>query len=208
MYYDLVFTHDADHLRDFAAKRKITYIVTQSFANPVACQTFAQANKKFLACHLLNKVEPREIQSYSNKADFVAANGGTLEKNFAAVTTKGVDFLLHSFGSGVTFDAAMANRAKENKTAIVFLLSELWETKNPVALLKHYRQLAIICKKKKVPFLVATGATDETQLRNPLNLSSMGALLDAPEPTAILWVKSWEKFIEVKTKKSVTVVDA
>lgn len=207
MYFDLVFTDSVASLSSFAKPRKIQYLVTQSFPTPTACQSFSKKNSSFFTCHLLNKIDTREIQSFSNAADFVAVKGGTLEKNFTAVTTKGVDFLLNSFGSGVTFDAAMANRAKENKTAIVFMLSEIWESKNPVAVLKHYRQLAIICKKKKVPFLVATGAKDESQLRNPLNLSSVGALLDAPEPTAISWVKSWENCIQLKTKKAVTVVN-
>lgn len=209
MYTDFVFgTVPATELTLAAKRFRTQYVVMQTFATPAACRTWKEQHPHDLVCHVVSKPDAREVNSFKGVANLIAIKGGSLSLNHFAVSTKGIDVLIQSYvgGDAAILDANMVNTAKENRVALLFLMSDLLHTKNVSALLKYYRQAALICGKKKASFFLVTGATTAQELRNPHDLSALSSLLGQSPATGIKWVRNLTSFIEKKQKKSVELI--
>ncbi len=117
--------------------------------------------------------------------------GGSLEANRKAVRTK-TDVLLDPVSpTGLFFDTAVAQVAKDNNVVIAFSLNSLLSLKGVqrVKMLANMQKALGICLKMKNEVMVISHAEDEYGARDALSLVGLGVLLGLSKPQA-LWVVS------------------
>ncbi len=117
-----------------------------------------------------------------------AFEGGSLEKNRKIVRKKKA-LLVDPVVKGKEFDSAVAQVAKDNNVTIVFTLKRLLEAHGyeRARLLRAEISAIQLCLKKKVNFIICSGAEDEYDLRQPLILSRVGLVFGLTLPKS-KWV--------------------
>jgi len=119
----------------------------------------------------------KDIKITRGKLNFV--RGGSLELNQAIVRKKGVHVLLDPVGQKKEFDTAVGQIARDYGVFIGISLRNIIDTKRPYRprLLANLSSLAEICKKMKNDLLIVSGAREVYEMRAPMDLASIGALV-------------------------------
>lgn len=161
-----------------------TTILAKNFSSEKELSELKEKIKKieydFRLCHLMLSPEPRELNKFRGKTEFIAVLGGNVTLNKFAVSTKGIDFLLQPCNEGpLTFDTAIAQTAVDNRIPIAFCFSQFLESEGAKrsSLFRNYFFTAKLLQKFKLNCLVFSGAKYCEQTRSIKNLSCFLVLL-------------------------------
>ncbi len=139
-----------------------------------------KAHPKARLCLLLDKADPRLVQRFRGKADFLAVRGGDVQLNKFAVSTKGIDFLLMPCDSGkLSFDTAHARLAAENGVPVAISFADFLRAqgRKRSLLLKNYFMVVKLLKKFRANALFFSGASKPEELRAVEDLAAFATLL-------------------------------
>ncbi len=144
----------------------------------------------FSFCHLAEN--PKEVNSFKGKADFLAIVGGDVSSNKFAVSNKQVDFLLEPVSPGrLTVDTGLCRTAKDNSKPLAFTLSRYLNASRGerVGLFRNGFFSVKLLKKFRVNALFFSGAGKKEEMRSAEELKAFARLLGFSE-------KQGERFIE------------
>lgn len=146
------------------------------------------SNLKFKFCHIMEKMDSRELRKFEQHADFIAVRGASPALNKFAASTKRVDFLLAPFSDGRNvFDTAIARLCADSKTTVIFPFAPFLNAQ-PFArsmLFKNARFVAQLCDKFKVNCLFVSGAERAEEMRSARGRAGFATLLGfTPEQAA------------------------
>jgi ribonuclease P/MRP protein subunit RPP1 len=112
----------------------------------------------------------------------VAVRGSGDEMNRAALETPDVDILVPDPGTKI--DIVMAKMATENGVSIMFVFNPVLHSsvEDRSRVFRQMSKNAVHVRKFRAPFIIASGALSEWDLRSPSELISFGKLLGFDEP--------------------------
>ncbi len=148
--------------------------------NEASFDAARKAHPKAKLCLLLDKADPRLVQRFRGKADFLAVRGGDVQLNKFAVSTKGIDFLLMPCDSGkLSFDTAHARLAAENNVPVAISFADFLRCggRKRSLLLKNYLMVVKLLKKFRANALFFSGASKPEELRAVEDLAAFACLL-------------------------------
>lgn len=221
MYLDIVRFSDFSVLADYAKKFGNSTIVASDFSESAIekfnseKEKFPDSNAKsgkeksekenhgkeksvdskvnFYSCKIIRGKKSDEIKKFKSKADFIIAEGGSLDMNAWAANQKGVDAIFQPFSSAQSsLDLSTANVMAQNNIFAIFPLEPFLSCSGfkRSQLMKNASFTLSVLEKAGVKILFVSGALDEKELRSARNLSSFGVLLGMKKANAISAVKS------------------
>jgi RNase P/RNase MRP subunit p30 len=128
----------------------------------------------------------KTISKHFVRDKLIVVQGGDDKVNRQAVSSKGVDILLdphcgrrrdfmHQRNSGLNH--VLCKLAKQNKVAIGFSFFSILHAKQQGRLMGRMMQNIKLCRKYKVPMVIASFAQNKWELRNPTDLQAFFRVL-------------------------------
>ncbi|MEK6972801.1 MAG: RNase P subunit p30 family protein [archaeon] len=131
-------------------------------------------------CHLMEKTEGKELESYRNAADFVCMLGDSLKNVSFAASNKKFDFILLQFDKNpqMIIDKETIMNAKINGIQILLPISAILNSNayNKAAIMQKYAAIIKICEKLGCEYSIVSGANCKEEMRNKEDLDGTKTL--------------------------------